>query len=50
MGDVFRRNVSGKLSHLPPAAQCSGEHSGRNCIYQPGLISSRLPPGNLKLF
>ena len=38
MGDLFRRNFSGKLSQIPPAAQFSGEHSGRNCIYQTGLI------------
>lgn len=38
MGVLFRRNFFGKLSQIPPAAQFSGEHSGRNCIYQTGLI------------
>lgn len=49
MGDLFRRNVSGKVSQIPPAAQCSGEHSGRNCIYQPGLIYVWLIPRQLEI-
>ncbi len=36
MGDLFRCNVSGKLSQIPPAAQFTGEHSLEIAFINPG--------------